>query len=71
MITSLNGKIGHEGMDHRVFITKIIAHYEMVIEPFKGQILEKRKKRRQLKSEAFGISKHDRWMKQLEAIQGY
>ena len=42
VITSLNGKIGREGMEHRDFVSEITGHYEMFIEPFKGRFQEKR-----------------------------
>ena len=42
VITSLNGKIGREGMEHQDFISEITGHYEMFIEPFKGRIRERR-----------------------------
>ncbi|KAI2509132.1 hypothetical protein MHU86_5251 [Fragilaria crotonensis] len=42
VITSLNGKIGREGMDHQDFVEEITGHYQMFIEPFKGRIQEKR-----------------------------
>ncbi|KAI2500191.1 hypothetical protein MHU86_14266 [Fragilaria crotonensis] len=42
VITSLNGKIGREGMDHQDFVEEIAGHYQMFIEPFKGRIQEKR-----------------------------
>jgi hypothetical protein len=41
LITSLNGKIGREGMEHQYFISEITGHYEMFIEPFKGRIFKK------------------------------
>ena len=34
-MTSLNGKIGHEGtMECQALISEITGHYEMFIEPF-------------------------------------
>ena len=37
VITSLNGKIGTKGFDHKDFISEIVGHYEMFVEPFKNR----------------------------------
>ena len=37
VIASLNGKIGMKGFTHKDFISEILGHYEMFVEPFKNR----------------------------------
>ena len=37
VITSLNGKIGSKDFTHKDFISEILGHYEMFVEPFKNR----------------------------------